>query len=75
MKKNTRTPHEKELNKHPVQVSRLDVPRWLPPLIILLEVPARPQIMSPRLINGNVLYHGHKETLSLVIFGKIDNPH
>ena len=55
---------------HPVQVPRCDVPRWLPRSIILLKVPPQSQIMSPQPIKEKVLYPGHKETFSLVIFLK-----
>lgn len=34
----------------------------------------RSNVMPPGPINEKVLYHGHIETLSLVIFGKIAGP-
>ena len=57
--------------KHPVQVPRWDVPRWLPYSIILLKLPPRCQITPPRPINLKVVYLGHIKTLSPVIFGKL----
>ena len=49
----------------PVQVVQWDAPWWLPRSINLLK-------LLPRPINKCVFYAGHKETLSPVIFWKID---
>ena len=49
---------------------RLDAPRWLPWLIILLIFPPRYQILPPRPINENFFYTSHKEILSPCDFWK-----
>ena len=46
-----------------------------PVSIILLKVPPRSKIVPPRLINEKVVYRGHKETLSTVIFVKNGGPY
>ena len=53
---------------HLVQVPWLNVPWWLPQSINFLKSP----LWS---INEYVLYTGHKETSSPVIFAKFGNPH
>ena len=60
---------------HPVQVPRWDAPRWLSLSTNLLKLLPRSQIIAPWPINELVPYPDHKETLSSVIFGKIDSPH
>ena len=47
---------------------------WLPRAIDLLKLPLKSQVLPLRPINEYVFKLGHKETLSLVIFGKIGGP-
>ena len=59
---------------HPAQVSRWDVPRWLPRSINLLKLFPWSQTMPSRPINKLFFYRGHKETLSPVILEKLVVP-
>ena len=60
---------------HLVQVPRWDAPWLLHQSINLLRLSPRSRIMLPRAINEWVLYPGHGEVLSPVIFGGVCGPH